>query len=190
MTPGPNIFSGGLIDGASARIDANYVNPSHFIGRINAVKTGETRKSEGFFVVEMTVIEDLAPNEYDKGAYGHRAGEDVSHMMMSKHDSFAGNVKAFLKNVLGIPEGEIKDEHALAVCADDQPLENTIVEIVARETMTRANKPFTVVAYKGEVTATELIERWAERDDAQELADRFFPGGLLGKLAEEEAKAS
>ena len=177
------------IAGAKARVDATYVRPSHFLARIDACKTGETRKKDGFMAVEMTVLEDLAPDDFDQGTYGHRAGEAVSHMMMSKHDSFLGNVKAFIKAVLGMDEDAIKPEHAEAICADDQPLQNTIVEVVARETETRAGNPFTVVSYKGEVSATDLLDRWSKAEGGEALAERFFPGGLLAKLAEAEKAA-
>ena len=176
---------------AKGRIDANYVRPSHFLARIDACKTGETRKGDGFMVIEMTVIEDLAPNEFDQGTYGHRAGESVSHMMMAKHASFLGNVKAFIKAVLQMDEDAIEPAHAEAICADDQPLQHTIIEVVARETETRAGNPFTVVNYKGEVSATDLIARWSAQDEGLDArAEKFFPGGLLAKLAEAEQQAA
>lgn len=174
------LFKG--IKDAKARIDANYIRPSHILLRIDECKIGETRKGDGFFVIEGTVIEDLAPNDFGDH-YGHRVGENVSHMMMAKHDSFLGNVKAFIRAVLGVPEEEIEPDHAEAICADDQPLAFTVVEVVARETETKEGKPFTVVNYKGEVSPADLLERWSKREDGQELAERFFPNGMLKKMA-------
>lgn len=175
-----NLFKG--IQDAKARIDANYIRPCHILLRIDACKIGETRKGDGFFVVEGTVIEDLVPDEFGDH-YGHRMGENVSHMMMAKHDSFLSNVKAFIKVVTGVPEEDIEPSHAEEICADDQPLQFTVIEVVARETTTRENRPFTVVNYKGEVSPADLLERWSKREDGEELKERFFPGGLLEKLA-------
>jgi hypothetical protein len=170
---------------AQSRIDAAYVRPSHFLGKIKQCKIGARRNGDEFFVIELEVVEDLAPETYvaGPGGYGHAPGEVISHMMMAKHDSFLGNVKAFIKSVLAIPEDEITEDDALAVCAEDQPLENTVVEVVARETITRKDTPFTVVTYRGAVSSADLLQRWEDRPD---LVERFFPNGLLQRMAEAE----
>jgi hypothetical protein len=169
----------GIFDGmgeAKSRIDGNYVIPSHFLGRINRVKTGKNRKDEGFFVVEMTVIHDCEPDKYERGNYGHAVGEEVSHMMMSKHDSFLGNVKGFIGSTLDMPDEEIGEEEAMAVCAEDQPLAGTIIEVAARNTKTRAGNDFTVVNYKGEVPKEDMFAVWETMgDDGAERQARFFP---------------
>lgn len=168
------IFEG--IGQAKSRIDGNYVIPSHFLGRINRVKTGKNRKEEGFFVVELTVVHDCEPDKYERGVYGHAVGEEVSHMMMSKHDSFLGNVKGFISNTLDMPDDEIGEEEAMAVCADDQPLAGTIVEVAARNTKTRAGNDFTVVNYKGEVPLEDMLSIWEQMgEEGAERRLRFFP---------------
>ena len=167
------IFDG--MDKAASRLDANYVIPSHFLALINKCKIGENRKDEGFFVVEMTVIHDCEPDKYARGVFGHAVGEEVSHMMMSKHDSFLGNVKGFISNVLDMPDDKIGETEALAVAADDQPLAGTVIEVAARNVVTRQNKDFTVVNYKGEVDKEELMALFKTLDDGKERVARFFP---------------
>ena len=173
MTPG--IFEG--MGGAKSRMDSNYVIPSHFLARIDKCKIGKNRKDEGFFVVEMTVIHDCEPDKYQRSSFGHAVGEEVSHMMMAKHDSFLGNVKGFISTTLDMPDDQIGEEEAIAVAADDQPLAGTVVEVAARNTVTRAGNDFTVVNYKGEVPRDQLdaiFETLADGEGAQRMA-RFFP---------------
>ncbi len=178
----PGIFDG--MGGAASRMDANYVIPSHFLALISKCKIGENRKDEGFFVVEMLVIHDCEPDKYQRGAWGHAVGEEVSHMMMSKHDSFLGNVKGFISNTLGMEDGTIGETEALAVAADDQPLAGTIIEVAARNVVTRAGNDFTVVNYKGEVEKDEVLALFATLDDGAERTARFFPDAAAPAAAE------
>ena len=159
-----------------SRIDGNYVIPSHFLGKILRVKTGKNRKEESFFVVEMVVLHDCEPDKYERGLFGHAVGEEVSHMMMAKHESFLSNVKGFISNVLDMPDDDIGEEEAVAVCADDQPLAGSIIEVAARNTKTRAGNDFTVVNYKGEVPKEDLLGIWeAMGEEGEVLKARFFP---------------
>lgn len=166
---------GGMQD-AKSRIDGNYVIPSHFLGRINKCKQGKNRKDEGFFVIEMTVLHDCEPDKFDRGKWGHSVGEEVSHMMMSKHDSFLSNVKGFISSTLDMTDDKIGEDEALMVCADDQPLAGTIVEVASRNTVTRAGNDFTVVNYKGEVPMDQMVGIFEEMGEigAERLAT-YFP---------------
>lgn len=177
------IFDG--MGGAKSRMDSNYVIPSHFLGRINKCKIGKNRKDEGFFVVEMTVIHDCQPEKYQRGIYGHQPGEEVSHMMMSKHDSFLGNVKGFISTTLEMSDETIGEEEALAISADDQPLAGTVIEVVARNVVTRAGNDFTVVNYKGEVPMEQVVELFATVEDGAERMARFFPDHVAPVAASE-----
>lgn len=185
MTGVANIFGG--IKDARSRFDANYLIPCHCLWRIDNVKVDENRSGEGFMAIELTCLEDLVPDKYARGVYGHTQGESASHLMMKKHDSFLGNVKSFIANTMGVPVEEITENDALAICDASQPLRNTVVEIEARNTKTKRNTDFTVVNYKGEVTPSELLSRWSEREDGAALVERFFPDGLLERLAAADA---
>lgn len=179
------LFSG--LSSAKARIQATYVRPSHFIARIDACKTGENRKNEGFFVVEMTVIHDCAPDKYDMQTYGHSVGERVSWMAMSKHDSFLGNVKAFMANVLGLTGAEAEnlgEEEAVQITSNDQPLAGTIIEVIAKNITTKAGNPFTAVNFVGEVQPQQMLDLWATMGDTgTEREQQFFPEGELQRRA-------
>lgn len=194
-----SIFKG--IKAADARKDANYVIPCHIIAKINACRIGENRKGEGFFVVEMTTLYDCAPDKFRRGEYGHEVGEDVSHMMMQKHDSFLPNVKAMIANTLDMDPDDIGEEEALAICNENekngpvQPLKNTIIEIVGRNQVTKKGGDFTVVNYKGEVKPSVLLSLWQEMEEdapedkpfsAEACARKFFPDPTLAELIENE----
>lgn len=170
----PGIFDG--MGSAKSRMDSNYVIPSHFLALITRCKIGKNRKDEGFFVVEMQVIHNCEPDKYERMKYGHQPGEEVSHMMMSKHDSFLGNVKGFISNTLDMPDDDIGEEEALTVSGDDQPLAGTVIEVVARNTVTKAGNDFTVVNYKGEVSMDQILDIFAALDDGAARLARFFPG--------------
>lgn len=169
----PGIFDG--MGDAASRLDANYVIPSHFLAIINKCKIGENRKGEGFFVVEMTVVHDCEPDKYQRGTWGHAVGEEVSHMMMAKHDSFLGNVKGFISNTLNMEDDTIGEEEAIAVAADDQPLAGTVIEVASRNVVTRAGNDFTVVNYKGEVEMEDVVKLFNTVEDGDERMARFFP---------------
>jgi hypothetical protein len=165
----------GIFDGmgeASSSRDSNYVIPAHVLGRINRVKSGTTRKEEGFFAVEMTVVHDCSPDKYERGKYGHMQGEEVTWMAMAKHDSFLSNVKQFVGSTLAMEDEAIGKDEVNTICGDDQPLAGLVVEVVARNIITRANKDFTKVSFKGEVAQEEVAKLIGD-----EAMARFFPGG-------------
>lgn len=177
----PGIFEG--MKSAKRRIDGNYVIPSHFIGRIVRVKQGRTRKEEGFFAVEMQVVHDFEPERAERGIYGHSIGEEVTHLMMAKHDSFLGNVKGFIGAVLDLPDDAIGENEAVKVTSDDQPLSGLLVEVAARNTRTRAGRDFTVVNYKGEVPKEDLFAIWKQMgDNGKALYARFFGKQAMSDL--------
>ena len=169
----PGIFDG--MGSAKSCMDSNYVIPSHALARINKCKIGKNRKDEGFFVVEMTIVHNCEPDKYERGKYGHQPGEEVSHMLMSKHDSFLGNVKGFISNTLDMEDEGIGEDEALAVAAEDQPLAGTVIEFVARNVVTKAGNDFTVVNYKGEVPMEQVAEIFSKLEDGEERMVRFFP---------------
>lgn len=159
----------GMGEAASSR-DSNYIIPSHTLCRINKVKSGTTRKEEGFFAVEMVVVHDCAPEKYERSKYGHLVGEEVTWMAMAKHDSFLGNVKQFVSTTLNMDDDGIGKDEVNSICGDDQPLAGLVIEVVARNIITKANKDFTKLAFKGEVSPDEVAKTVGD-----EVMQRFFP---------------
>lgn len=172
-------FGGGALKNAKARVDSNWIRPGHYLMRIDRVKLDQNRKDETMMFIEMTPVHVY---DNDDGA-GHRVGEAVSHGLMKKHDAFLGNVKAFLAAAMGCPAEEIGEDEILAVLDDDEGVLNgTVVEVFAKEIVTKANRPFTSVKYRREVPALELLEILSE--ETQKL---YFPDDELQKIAAADA---
>ncbi len=166
----PNLFAG--ISEAKARLDANYERPGHYYLRIDALKIGRSRRGDDFMAVEKTVIHVLDDDE----GKAHKPGESVTHMMMAKHDSFLGNVKAMVAKLLDCSVDSVTPDACVMICGDDQPLSGMVIECKNRNIMTRADKPFTVINYIREVPALELVEKQVL---TQRILDLFFDGGAL-----------
>jgi len=146
------VFTG--LGAAKTRTASNYVRAGIYWAVIKRCKVDQSRKGDSFFAIEMQIVRVL---DNDDGR-GHSPREEVTHMLMTKHDSFLGNVKAFVANVLGLPDSQVGADEAVAVAGPDQPLTNTICEFHARDIMTRSNKPFTQIDYKREVPFAEAME--------------------------------
>lgn len=152
---------------ASANTTGNIV-PGHYIFRIDRVKSGISKKDDHEYVaIEATVVHDYGDGdpvlndsfEPVPGA-GHVAGAAVSQVMSAKHKSTPGNLKAFVANVGGIPEGEVGEAEFAAVCGDDQLFAGLFVEVRARTIkLSSTGKPFTVVGWVREVKPAEVADR-------------------------------
>lgn len=169
------LFSG--MEGAKARVDANYERDGDYIERIDAVKTGKARTGDEFLVVEKTVLH-VIDNADGKG---HKVGEKISHMMMKKHDSFLGNVKAFIANTLGVNEVEVTEAKCEQVIAE-KLLDGMFIRCQNRTVMTRKNTPFTAINYRGEVSAAAVADKITEAEEAL-----IFKPGELDALIQAQA---
>lgn len=165
------MFSG--IEKVKARIDANYIRPGHYLARIDVVKADKTRKQDGFVAIEMTILH-VIDNDNDKG---HSVGENVSHLLMQKHDAFLGNMKSFVANVFGMMPEEITEQHCTLVCSTPCPLTGTVVEFTARNITTRLGSDFTAINYRREVPAAECIATLSPQ-----VQILYFPNNLLQNL--------
>ncbi len=157
------------IGSAAATFAANYESPGRYYEFINAVKEIETRKGEAALVLEKKVIIVLD----DDDGKGHRAGEEVSHMMMQKHDSFLGNVKAMLIGIMGLEDpDEIPDAEWMETCqemvGEEQPLAGRFVECVNVNRVTKAGGDFTAISYVQQLSPREV------HDELGEGAEKFF----------------
>jgi len=170
------IFSG--LGNAKSRIAANYVRPGRYWAKINRCKAGQNRNGDSFVAIEMTTLLVI---DNDEGR-GHRETEEITHLLMVRHDSFLGNIKAFVANTLGLPEEEVTEENAMLIVGDDQPLANTCVEFFAVNVKTKKNYDFTQIDYKREVPISEV-----EQNCSPQTLSVVFPGDLLQQLKSVEA---
>lgn len=170
------------IEGAKASFDAKYQGPGHYLNRIDRVKADKTRAGDEFMAVEMTVMHTFmdglgAPEKW------HKAGEATSHLMMKKHDSFLGNVKAMVANLLGVHESEVTKADCERISSAEQPMAGMVIELSARDILTKKNQPFTKVSYTREVPAVELPNLLDDK-----IVATYFPGDTLADMIEEQAK--
>lgn len=168
------MFSG--IDTAKASFDAKYLGQGHYLLRIDRIKADKTRSSDEFLAVEMTVLHTFEDGDGDPSTW-HRPGEAVSHLMMKKHDSFLGNVKAMVANLMGCHESEVKEADCESMSGPTQPLGGMVAEVRSRNIMTRAQKLFTKVSYVREFPASELQDVLSEK-----VLDTYFPGDTLAEM--------
>lgn len=161
------------------RLDSNWFKEGIYLLQVNAVKVKQNRKGQTGFFIEGTIIAVID----DADGAGHRVGEEVSHSMWEHHESFLGNVKAFLAAATNESPSNIGEEQAMLVIGEDQPLQDTVLECHNRVIQTKAGKDFTLINYKREVPITELAEVLPE-----EHAKQFFPNGKWEKLLAWEAQ--
>lgn len=166
-----SIFAG--ISDAKARTDANYERPGHYIELINRVKADRSRKGEDFVAIEKSI---LAVLDDDEGR-GHRIGDEVTHMLMAKHDSFLGNIKAMIAAVFGVPAEQVQESDAVEICSEDQPMAGAVVECVNRNQVTRRGTDFTIINYKRALTVADIRAKL----DPKVIA-RYFPGDVLERM--------
>lgn len=171
------MFSG--IQQARAKMDANYERTGHYLERIDRVRVDISRKQETFIAIEKTIVFVMD----DDDGKGHKKGEQITHMLMQKHDMFLPNVKAFIAASLSMEANQITEAEGMAVCGVDQPLTGTVLECQNKMIQTKAGHPFTAITYRRDVPASELLQSLPPNDQ-----ETFFPGGALQRLAQHQAQ--
>lgn len=146
----------GKVSEAKAQGSGNFIKPCDIIARIDKIKQGESRKGDAFVAIEMTV--------YHVFEGSHSVGENVTHMLMQKHDSFLGNWKGAIMGITGGDDSEVTEEASNAIVSDEQPLSNLIIRLGARNIQTKAGNDFTVVDYHGEVSEEDWSSLLTDED--------------------------
>lgn len=133
------LFSG--IKDAKVSRGGVYLEPGVYTARVEACKSGVTRKGAGFFVVEMTVLESNNP-KFTKGS-------SVSWMVVLDKEPSLGNIKHFAAIATNTPEDEIDEAGIELIVSAENPLRGTILEISATNIKTKAGGDFTKVVFTG-----------------------------------------
>jgi len=118
-----------------------YIEPGLYTSRVEAVKTGKTRKGIPFFVVELTHLKSNNVN--------HPVGKNVSWMVMLNQDAALGNIKHFASVATETDEAEIDEAGIELIVSSENPLEGTLLNIDASNITTKAGTPFTKVRFLG-----------------------------------------
>lgn len=158
------------IKDAKASMDSDYVRPGEYLFRIDGAKRDKSRKGDEFACLEMTCVHVFDDNN---GA-GHRVGNTPTHMLMAKHDSFLGNIKAMISSIMDCDPEEIGPEQAQTVFSGvSTPLKGLVVHVLATNIKTKKNTDFTRVGYKGTVSGEQL-----KGILSQEVIELHFPQGV------------
>jgi hypothetical protein len=141
-----SLFQG--VENAKAQVGGNYIKPGDIIARINRVHQDSSRKNGDFVAIEMTV--------YHSFEGPHTPGEEVTHMLMHKFDSFLSNWKSAIMGITSCSEAEVTADQSEKLVSEEQPLSGMVVRVKAFNIVTRSGKDYTKVTYEGEVSSEAL----------------------------------
>ena len=179
---GRSLFAG--VEDVKASFQSNYIAEGNYIVLIRNIKTISNRKGDDFVAIEMTVLACLPGIEPM-----NRPGEEVSHLIGAKNDSFLPNVKAMIAGLAGKSADEVTEETCMEVAPEGNdavsPLSGMIAEVSAKGITTKKGTPFTVVSYKGAVSATQLAR--VSSDENAHAIEMALGAGVLEKLVAAES---
>lgn len=176
---GPQGFFTG-VESANVGMQAEYLKPGTYWIKVGGCKIGRNWKHEDYAAIEGEVVRVL-DNDYGRG---HRMHESVTDMVKRSSMYFLSDCKAFTAAALGIDPASVTEQQVNDVYGPQQPLTagQTVMEVVAREQMTKQQTPFTKVSWKRAVPAAELL---LFLDN--ETRERHFPNGVLQQIANYDA---
>ena len=123
--------------------EGNWVRPGKYTAKIMAVKLVKKFNGDQFVAVEMKVL-TVIDNDDGKG---HKADEDITHLMKVNNPSFLGSFKQFASAALGCDPDDLGKAEADRVTSDEQPLAGIEIAFRARQKPTKKGGEFTLVMY-------------------------------------------
>lgn len=175
--PTGSIFSG--MKGTKPLLNSEYVRPGSYIARFDCHKEGANRLGEPFAAIEMTVVHV----EDDAGGAGHRLGAAITHLIKKTGkvgDYFKAEVVTHIGSLAEMNPAEVDDEMCALVFGETQPFAGTLCRVRGRNVTTKADKDFTRISYEP-IKASQALGILTPDEVA-----RFFPDGLLERMAEAE----
>ena len=132
----------GLFDGienVQVTQRSEYLKAGQYLLEIQAIKMGESRNGEGYFLSEFKIIESSNP-ELPPGA-------PVTWMTMKRFESFLKGIKAFIAAAAGCTIDEVTQAICDAAVSEDQPLAGVRVSAFAKDIKTKKGGDFTKVMF-------------------------------------------
>jgi hypothetical protein len=130
--------------------EGNWVRPGKYTATIAGVKMVKKFNGDQFVAIEMKIVSVLD----DADGSGHKAGEDVTHLLKVANPSFLGNFKQFASIALGCDADDVGPAESDRITSDEQPLSGIEVGFNARQKPTQKGGVFTLVMYS-DADATE-----------------------------------
>lgn len=128
------------VEGAKFNEGGVWFMDGTYLVKVDVVKTGETRKNVGFFVVEHTIL--WSDNSQRK------KGTSVSWMATQDKDAFLGNVKHFCSVASDTPMDEVTEEGIEMIVSEENPMSGVVLFVTATTVKTREGNDFTKVIYR------------------------------------------
>lgn len=160
-----------------------FDKPGQTIQRIDSVKLCVNRKNIAYVAIEKTILVVLQQGDA-VGGKPQAPGDVVKHLIMTNNDSFLKNFKRFVSGCWNLPAEQIDENAGMAICDESQPMAGMIVEVHARLTATKENKPFTMIDYKGQVPVAKLRPLLSK-----DVIVRFFSKQTEGDVLDQMARA-
>ncbi len=135
-----SIFDG--IESAKVSGAGNWVRPGKYTAEIVATRLTKKFTGEQFLAIEMKIASVIQADDE-----GHKAGEDITHLLKVANPSFLGNFKQFASIALGCDADEVGKAEADRIASDEQPLAGIVVAFTARQVPTKAGGQYTKVLY-------------------------------------------
>lgn len=189
----PGMFGG--LGKVQMNVGGNFFHDGKFLNFIQKVRCEKARKGYDAFKVEQKVCVVLEANpRADQTPL--RVGMQVCHMTTSNKDSYLGNVKTILGELLSCKNPavtpEMIEEEEWEGIADEAVGANQIVSgqfvmASAHTITTRDNKLFTVIKYPFGVAPAVAREFMLKHNVDEKV---LFPGGELQKMIDAESAAA
>lgn len=128
-------FSG--IESASSSEGGVYLLPGAYRLKVDAIKTGTSRKKRDFFVAEFSILESNNPER--------PAGTKASWMVMLDLDTALGNIKDFLETLSG---GDVDEEGVELAVSAANPFAGLEIKASAANVKTKKGTDFTKVQWE------------------------------------------
>jgi len=138
------------VGGAKFNEGGVFFEPGNYLVRVDAVKEGQTRKKQGFFVVETTILESDNPER--------KRGSGCSWMSLEEWDNHLGNVNHFVSVAQQCEPEEVDEEGVEMVISDENPCAGVVLKVKATNVPTRAGGTFTKVKFM-----------WPEAEDFERI---------------------
>jgi len=149
------------IQNVKASGNNNYVMPGVYRAKIDSVTMKRNRKQEDIFVIQMTVLEIVAP--ISKTASGKQTESNPTGTSMSHVIKFAGpgaemalpNIKGFcIAAIDGFADASNQTELIKMIYSDAQPLAGQEILVEAVGILTKRDTDFTQIRYSPAPTST------------------------------------
>lgn len=174
---------------AKASVNAIYHKPGKYIERIDNVKIDMTSDgtNQQFLAIELTILHVL-----ESGPPGntHNVGDQVTIMLMKKHQVFMSKSRHYFSRMAGIEDSQLTEDIFIRGVSHEQPFRGVVVRTNCYPKLKKKaqEKPAHMIVEQDWITPCDFEKRLTAAEVKQGLTEnelaQFFPGGLLEAMAQ------